>query len=204
MSDGRAVRRLPQTQPITGEQVIVKFAPHTQAREVTVGAITAGPDAQAHLAGLADSLSAELGIPLRIIRPTSGQELVVAINAGALAAKLVAYLGARADVKSARLLDAADKTRQRYWNPTVAVEFQADSTLGQVLAAAPAGNTEDLKGFAAEVGDDVGFPVSASAPQTVELVIDMSSVATDLVERFKRRPDVEYAQRDLLMRPFGD
>ena len=169
-----------------------------------MSALTGGPDAQARLAGLADNLSAELGIPLRIVRPTSGQELVVAINAGALAAKLVAYLGARADVKSARLLEAGDKTRQRYWNPHCRGRVPGRQYPRTGSGRTPAGDTEDLKGFAAEVGDNVGFPVSARAPQTVELVIDMSSLATDLVGRFKRRPDVEYAQRDLLMRPFGD
>jgi hypothetical protein len=93
------------------------------------------------------------------------------------------------------LLEAGGRVGHRYWNPTVEVEFQAESTLRQ---------TEHLKRFAAEVGDDVDFAVTARAPSTVELVIDMSSVATELVERLKRRADVEYAQRDLLMQPFGD
>ena len=169
-----------------------------------MSALTIGPDSQARLAGLAASLSAELNMPLQIVRPTSGQELVIAINADALASRLVAHLRARADVKAARLLEAGDKARQRYWNPTIAVEFQVESTLGQALAEPSEGNAERLKGFATEVGDDVGFPVSARAPQTVELMIDMSSVATDLVERLKQRTDVEYAQRDLLMRPLRD
>lgn len=194
----------PQPQPILGEQIIVKFAAHTPARDVAASALAGGPEIQARLNGLSASLSAELGIPLRIVRPTSGQELVIAIDTDALASRLVAHLSARADVKGVRLLETGDKARQRYWNPTIAVEFQAESPLGQALAEPSEGDAERLKGFAAEVSDDVGFPVSARAPRTVELIIDMSSVATDLVEQLKRRTDVEYAQRDRLLRPFGD
>jgi hypothetical protein len=191
-------------QPIIGEQLIVKFAAHTPAREATAAALAGGPESKTRLDALAARLSAESGIPLQVVRPTSGQELVIAIDADALASKLVANLKARADVQAVRLLEPGDRTRQRYWNPTVAVAFQPGSPQGQAMAQTSEPNAERLEAFAAEVGDDVGFPVSARAPQTVELIIDMSSVAMDLVERFKRRPDVEYAQRDVLLRPLRD
>ena len=57
-----------------GCRVIGKVRPGNLAREVLASALAAGPESQARLAALAASLSAELNIPLRIERPTSGQE----------------------------------------------------------------------------------------------------------------------------------
>jgi len=61
--------------------------------------------------------------------------------------------------------------------------------------------TDDSTSDGPQVSHDVGFSVSVIAYRPVELVIYVSSVATQLLARLKQRPDAEYAQRDLVMRP---
>ncbi len=191
----------PEQQPMLGEQVIVKFARGSAGQEAFAAALSGGPEAQARLGALAARLTAELRIPLRIERLTSGQEFVLAVDANGLASRLVDYLRARPDLRRVQLVQDGDLAQQRYWNPTVVAEIRAESPLGQTLAEAGADPLEHLKRFADQVSHDVGFPVGVLAHRPVELVIDVSSVATQLLARLKQRPDVAYAQRDLLMRP---
>ena len=190
-----------QARPMMAEQVIVKFARGTPGYEVYVAVLADGPQAEDRLGALAARLSGDLKVPLRIERLTSGQEFVLSLDADTMASRLVEYLETRPDLRGVRVLEAGDRARQRYWYPAVAIEIRAESRLGQDLAAPSANRAEILKIFSAEVGGDIGFPVSVRSSRPVELVIDISTVAADLVEKLERRPDVEYAQLDLRMRP---
>lgn len=192
---------LSEQQPMLGEQVIVKFVRGSFGQQTFAAALSGGAEAQARLGALAARLSGELRIPLRIERLTSGQEFVLAMDTYGLASRLVDYLRARPDLWRVQLVPDGDRAHQRYWNPIVLAEVRAESPLGQALAQAAADPLEHLKRFAAQVSQDLGFPVSARAYRPVEFVVDVSIVATELLARLKQRPDVEYAQRDLLMRP---
>ena len=90
-----------------------------------------------------------------------------------------------------------------YRNPVVVIDFKPDSTMSQALDK----NTDDLmavaQNFAAGAHKDTGIPVSAQWPQPLTLVVDMNTVTTDLLQRFRQRPDVEYAQPNVMMQPYG-
>ena len=192
-----------QRQSTMAEQVIVRFTPGSAAQEVFAAALAGGPEATARVDALAASLSAELRLPLRIVRVTSGREFVLAIAADALAERLIEYLDARPDVQAARLLQPGDRTQQLHWNPVVEVEFGAGSHLGKALSgsASPEDLARNLEALTADVSNAVEFPVNARAPRPVEFTIDIRAVTKVLVERLEARPDVQYAQPDLLMQP---
>ena len=193
----------PQSQRMIGGQLIVKFAAGTPAHEVYVKALAGGANSGPRLASLAARLSTELEMPLTIVRLASGQAFIISVDVDTLMAELVGYLNARTDIRRVRLLDTGRSAERLYYNPVVAVDFQPDSTMGQALARDSGTRMEAAHSFATGVGKDTGIQVSAQLPQRLELVVDMSTVTTDLLARFKRRPDVEYAQLNLLLQPYG-
>ena len=193
----------PQSQRMMPGQLIVKFTDGSAAHQVYVRALAAGTNSAAQLAGLTARLSAELGIPLTIEQLTSGQEFIISIDVDTLMEKLVEYLNTRTDIKQARLLDTGNSTEPLYHNPVVVVDFKPDSTMGQALTRDPEVRREAAHSFAAEVGKSTAIPVSAQLPQTLELVVDMSTVTTHLLQRLKRRPDVEYAQLNVMVQPYS-
>jgi hypothetical protein len=193
----------PQSQRMIGGQIIVKFAAGTPAHVVYVKALAGGANSDPRLVRLAARLSTELEMPLTIDRLASGQAFIISVDVDTLMAELVGYLNARTDIRRARLLDAGRSAERLYYNPVVAVDFQPDSTMEQALARDLGARMEAAHGFATGVGKDTGIQVSAQLPQSLELVVDMSTVTTELLTRFKRRPDVEYAQLNVLLQPYG-
>lgn len=182
-----------QGQQIVSGEVIVKFAPGTRGHQVYKKALADEPNSEAELAALATDLSSELGIPVAIDQLSSGQEFIIAVHTDAVLAKLIAYLESRADVKDAHLLTDT-KPRRLYRNPTVSVEFRADSQIVEDESA--------LKAFVDEVANQSGIEVTtARAPHTIELEVDIRALTMDLIQRLRQRSDVEYAQANFLMEP---
>src|SRR3712207_4336213 len=72
----------PQT--LIGE-VIVKFAAGSEAHQVIADAMRSDLQSDARLVRLANSLSDQLNVPLKSSQVTSGQELVLSIDADAIA-----------------------------------------------------------------------------------------------------------------------
>jgi len=183
-------------------ELIVKFYPASQAGQVVAQALQDDAHQDAQLQALQQSLSRELGVHLDIRQITSGREIVLSVNAQALAARVVEQLRAREEVKTAQLLEAGEG--QLPGNPKVLVEFAPDSTAARSLSA-PVEQSQEVQRLVKALEGEVGAPLIPEPPETGQLilVLDLASLTADLLKRIRQRSDVEYAQPNVLLQPLA-
>ena len=80
-------------------QLIVKFVSGSEADQAAQNAMLSGQLENQTLLNVADSLSKQVGIPLRIQQITSGQEVVLELDTDRIIPELIKQLRQRADIE---------------------------------------------------------------------------------------------------------
>jgi hypothetical protein len=193
----------PQT--LIGE-VIVKFAAGSEAHQVIAGAMRGDLQSDARLVRLANSLSDQLNVPLKSSQVTSGQELVLSIDADAIASKVAEQFSHHSDVGNAKMVESGDMKAPAQRNRQVIIEFVPASETGEELSKVSPeniGRSPTVQRLITDIEQNLGVKLTVLSAQRNEivLVIHIDSLTADLVERLRKRPDVEYAQPSFLLRP---
>lgn len=186
--------------------LIVKFSDASDAGQAVARAMRAD-QMLADVAPVATRLSAELGVPLVAARVTSGRELVLSVDRGKLAQTLTQRLRRDPAVHSVTPVDAP-KTVLPAAQIALAVELAPNSEAQRhVQQAAQAGRrtTAEIDALAARMAGSVEPRPAGLVTERGQLIlaIDVAALTRELVERLKRRPDVEYAQPSQVVRPYG-
>jgi hypothetical protein len=186
--------------------LIVKFTDASDAGQAVVRAMRSA-QVPADVAAVAARLSNELGVALAAARVTSGRELVLSVDREQLAQTLMQRAKRDPAVRSIAPV-AAPKTILPAAQLGFVVELKpATEAQRQVREAAQAGRrtTPEVDKLVARLGADLYPQPRGEVSDRGELVlaVDIAALTRDLVERLKRRPDVEYAQLSHIVRPYG-
>jgi hypothetical protein len=165
--------------PFVPGEVLVRFRPDTRARTAS-GEAAPQPEVEAFLKGV----SCEVERPLRFLRAASGGDVVVGLD--------VAELRDRLERKLTGLPEVGSVT------PRARGEGQPPTAL-EVRVRAPA-TAADLGKRAAAALDLPIVDTASGGSQASVVELDLRALTLDLVERLKRRPDVEYAQLNFSVR----
>jgi hypothetical protein len=186
--------------------LVVRFTDASDAGQAVVRAMRA-TQVPADVMAVATRLSDELGVPLVAARVTSGRELVLSVDRDRLAQTLMQRVKLDPAVRGVAPV-AAPKTILPAAQLVFVVELKAESEAQrQVRQAAQAGRrtTPEVGKLVARLAADL-YPRPAGHVNErgeLALTVDIAALTLDLVERLKRRPDVEYAQLSQVVRPFG-
>jgi len=90
---------------------------------------------------------------------------------------------------------------------TLALDLRRDSEAGKLVrqtAQAKRKTTKEVEALVAKlcVGADPQPSGHVSNRGQLVLTVDIAALTLDLIERLKRRPDVEYAQPSLIVKPY--
>jgi hypothetical protein len=192
--------------PFVPGDLIVKFTDDSERGVLVARAVRGEAEAERQLPELAVHLTAELGVPLRAVRVTSGRELVLSVDRQELLDRLAARVRrdpavkrARPRVEPATVLPPAEIA--------LVVRFRPRSDGAKLLQSAATGERRGpaIDALAARLAAGIDPPPAAAATASGELllIVDVAAVTVRLVERARARADVEYAQPSQVVRPFG-
>lgn len=203
----------PQLNTPTGQralagEVIVKFLPDSKPAQVAAAVVRGEAGAGSDLSIVASTLSDALRLPLRIDRVTSGQELVIAIRTDVLAAGIVSRLMARDDVEEVSLLEDRPEAQRLAGSLRMRVGLAPEGRMAEALsrAATKAARQDSVvRNLTSPVKRETGFPLQTERVEVrqILLFVDLEALTEGLVNGLKDRGDVEYVQRNILMRPLG-
>ncbi len=193
------------TGPPPTQQLIVKFKAGTEGDRAASQAMQDQARQPAVFTDLAASLSGETGIPVRVTTVTSGQELVMSVDAAAVLSAVITDLTKRPDVVRAAPLDLNVTRPVNPPDPTIEVVFRDDSAIAKSLA----GDRADLKDdpemlrLNREIEQASGVSLVPRRPQApiVTFTIEVGKLTTELTERLKKRSDVAYVEPVRLLQP---
>ena len=178
-----------QTSPGSADQVIVKFAPESEAGQVLsrmdLAAVT-DPAGDAQLAAIARDLGERIGMPLSLESLTSGRELLLALDREALLSTLAEHLRQRDDVARVEV-ESVEALR-------LVVTFEPDGTFADMVASGPR--------LALGAGEIEAEVLSAERGRAV-LALDSDALMSSLLARLEADPAVQYAQPNLRLRPYA-
>ncbi len=188
--------------------LIVKFTAASESGTLVTRAMQGGLTADRQLAALAARLSRELGVAVAAVRVTSGNELVLSVDRNRLAQSLRQVVTRDPAVRAATRIDPP-KTVLPAAQLALALDLRRDSEAGGLVhRTALAG-----KQTSTEIEALVKKLCAGAVPQPsgrvgnrgqLVLTIDIAALTLDLIERLKRRPDVEYAQPSQIVKPYPD
>jgi hypothetical protein len=173
--------------PSMAGDLIVKFR-DTSEMGVVLAAVLGGTRTVASAAPIAARLSAELGVPLRLVHVMSGGEAVLAIDREALLASL-----ARRAAHEPGVLRAT---------PSPAAPGLPPDQATVRLKLKPGASAQGLEDKLAS-GPFLRPRLARDGAGATLLVCDMPGLTAALLEGLKQRADVEYAQANRRMRPLG-
>jgi hypothetical protein len=179
-----------------GDQVIVKFAPQSEAGQILsrmdLTAI-ADPAEDPRLIEVARDFGARIGFPLRLQSLTSGRELLLALDYQQLARALADGLRQRADVTGVELMPPASEER----TPRLQVAFAPGSAFAEMVASGPRIALDPVSGQG-----EIEVEVRRSERDRAVLALDPDALMSALLARIEADPAVQYAQPDLRLRPY--
>ena len=188
--------------------LIVKFTAASESGTLVTRAMQGGLTADRQLAALAARLSRELGVAVAAVRVTSGNELVLSVDRNRLAQSLRQVVTRDPAVRAATRIDPP-KTVLPAAELALALDLRRDSEAGRLVRrTARAGQQTST-----EIEALVKKLCAGAVPQPsgrvgnrgqLVLTIDIAALTLDLIERLKRRPDVEYAQPSQIVKPYPD
>jgi len=185
--------------------LIVKFTAASEPGTLVTRAMQGDQTADRQLAALAARLSQELGVAIAAVRVTSGNELVLGVDRDQLAQSLRQVVMRDLAVRAATRIDPP-KTVLPAAEIALALDLRRDSEAGrQVHSSARAGRqaSNEIEALVKKlcIGADPQPSGRVSKRGQLVLSIDIAALTLDLVERLKRRSDVEYAQPSLIVKP---
>jgi hypothetical protein len=186
--------------------LIVKFTTASEPGTLVTRVLQGDQTADRQLAALATSLSQELGVAVSAMRVTSGNELVLSVDRDQLAQSLRQVVTRDPAVRAATRIDPP-KTVLPAAQIALALDLRRDSEAGrQVRRSARAGQqtSNEMEALVKKLCVGAVPQPSGRINNRGQLVltIDIAALTLDLVERLKRRPDVEYAQPSQIVKPY--
>ena len=186
--------------------LIVKFTAASEPGTLVTRALQGDQAADRQLAALAARLSQELGVAIAAVRVTSGNELVLSVDRDQLARSLRQVVTRDPAVRAATRIDPP-KTVLPAAEIALALDLRRDSEADrQVRRSARAGKqtSKEIEALVKKlcVGADPQPSGGVSNRGQLVLTIDIAALTLDLIERLKRRPDVEYAQPSHIAKPY--
>lgn len=186
--------------------LIVKFTAASEPGTLVARVMQGDQAADQQLAALAARLSQELGVTVAPVRVTSGNELVLSVDRDRLAQSLRQVVTRDPAVRAATRIDPP-KTVLPAAEIALALDLHHDSEAGrQVHRSARAGKqtSNEIEALVKKLcaGADPQPTGRVSNRGQLVLSIDIVTLTLDLVERLKRRPDVEYAQPSHIVKPY--
>jgi hypothetical protein len=186
--------------------LIVKFTAASEPGTLVARAMQGGQDADRQLAALAARLSQELGVALAAVRVTSGNELVLSVDRERVMQSLRQVVTRDPQVRKATRIDSP-KTVLPAAQIALALDLRRDSDAGKLVrqtAQAKRKTTKEVEALVAKlcVGTDPQPSGYVGNRGQLVLTIDIAALTLDLIERLKRRPDVEYAQPSQIVKPY--
>jgi hypothetical protein len=173
--------------PEVAGDVIVKFRDASEPGRV-VAPILTGQSRIDSAVPMVSDLSNDLGSPLTVVRVTSGRELVLAIDR----VRVGQIISLRADnVSAIRSMKPADSSARLASQQQL--EFVVEPQPGSDVEKAISSITGNFQPHARSRIDEDG---------RVLLTIDMTGLTRQTVEQLKKRSDVEYAQANVLLKPY--
>ncbi len=193
--------------PFVAGDLIVKFTAASEPGTLVTRALQGGGQAaDRQLAALATRLSRELGVAVAAVRVTSGNELVLSINRDQLAQSLRRVVTRDPAVRAATRIDPP-KTVLPAAQIALALDLRRDSEAGSLVRR----TTQAGKQTSNEIEALVKKLSVGARPQPtghvsnrgqLVLTVDITALTLDLIERLKRRPDVEYAQPSHIVKSY--
>jgi hypothetical protein len=186
--------------------LIVKFTAASESGTLVTRAMQGDSTADQQLAALAARLSQELGVAVATVRVTSGNELVLSVDRDRVIQSLRQVVTRDPAVRKATRVDPP-KTVLPAAQIVLALDLRRDSDAGKLVrqtAQAKRKTTKEVEALVTKlcVGADPQPSGHVSNRGQLVLTIDIAALTLDLVERLKRRPDVEYAQPSLIVKPY--
>ena len=186
--------------------LIVKFTAASESGSLVTRAMQGDQAADRQLAALAARLSQELGVAVAAVRVTSGNELVLSVDRDRATQSLRQVVMRDPAVRKAARVDSP-KTVLPAAQITLALDLRRDSEAGKLVrqtAQAKRKTTKEVEALVAKlcVGADPQPSGHVSNRGQLVLTVDIAALTLDLIERLKRRPDVEYAQPSLIVKPY--
>lgn len=206
LCDG-ADQKQPSAASVAGE-VIVKFKDSSKAGKMVQDALRAGAQPDPALTAYLAKLSEEIRIPFRAKQLTSGGEVVLSVQQQELTSRLREKLKQNHHVAEAEELDEKEKTGPQGVGNQVRVTFRPGSREARALEKTPGDAKSlgaDLRKFVDGLEKQLEFAVltRVSEKQEFMLAVNVNAVTSNLVERLKKRDDVQYAQPNFLLQKIG-
>jgi hypothetical protein len=185
--------------------LIVRFTTASEPGTLVTRAMQGDPNADRQLAALATRLSQELGVAIVAVRVTSGSELVLSVDRDRLANSLTQVVTRDPAVRQVTRVDPP-KTVLPAPQIALALDLRRDSEAGRMVRRTTRAGKQTSKEIEALVkklcvGADPQPSGRVNDRGQLVLAIDVAALTLELVERLKRRPDVEYAQPSQILKP---
>ena len=184
-------------------EVVVKFAPGTEASAAVMRAGRLSPPDLEALAPPVAALQAKTGLPLRAKQVTGGQWVLLAVDGEKLVERLAEQLRARANVADVRLSpEPLEGTGEASGSRGIVVRFTAGSAEAHTVAQKRSGGGEDrFAQLVRALGKDVALPLKgeATADAILLLHVELRTLTLTLSEQLKALADVESAQPNYIM-----
>ncbi len=186
--------------------LLVKFTTVSDPGTLVTRAVQGDPAADRQLAALATRLSRELGVAVAAVRVTSGNELVLSVDRDQLAQALRRIVTRDPAVRTAKRVDPP-KTVLPAAQLGLALDLRRDSEAGKLVrrsARAGRQTSNEIEALVKKLSVGADPQPSGRVTDRGQLVlsIDVAALTLNLVERLKRRPDVEYAQPSQIVKPY--
>ena len=174
--------------PAVAGDVLVKFRDTSESGRL-VAPVVSGKSRLDAVAPLTSDLSEDVGSPLRAVRVTSGRELLLTIDRERLAQMLTQRAAGASSVRSIAPADTSSGVSSQQQQ----LEFVVNPKPGS-----------DVDKLVAELSGDLQPYTRARVEKDgrVLLSIDMATLTRQAVEELQKRSDVEYAQANIILRPY--
>jgi hypothetical protein len=190
----------PPARPFVAGEVIVKFSPTsgkgTAVARAAEKSETPGDEVAAEVAALAK----ELGVPIEAKRLGSGGTVLLSLRTTDLAEWLATRLRSQRIVKEARTAGKESTAGEG----AVQVDLVSGSPEASKLAQATgAGRETAATDVARKLEQSLGIALAGEVDASGKLVVspELRRYTLEVIERLKKRSDVEYAQPNYTIRP---
>jgi hypothetical protein len=177
-------------QRFTPGEILVLFSPGSPGKTAVDRALAHSPPELAALDPVVTPLEAGAGIPLKAVRISSGNWVLMSVDSRRLTNRVALQLRARAHVEA-----VAITTLEKM--PAVQVQFSPGSTESEILSGAiSGGSAEPLAGLVQQIGTALELPLNGEARENTQLYlkIDYLALTPIVVERLKTLPGIESVQ----------
>lgn len=185
-------------QRFTPGEILVLFSPASPGKAAVELALAASPAELAALDPVVTSLETAAAVPLRAIRISSGNWVLVSVDSTRLTDRVAGQLRGRARVKAVEVIPLETMPGVRVSRPNgLRVQFSPGSAeSGIVSAKSPESATNPLAGLIQQIGATLDLPLKGEARDNSRLFLEIDYVALTpiVMDRLKTLPGIESVQ----------